>query len=269
MANLQAFHNDPLFKAKMVAAAIAHREADRYIRGSYCEMTAGHFRGCSIGCAIESVIGPGSDDPVYGDHRSLPDLMGLPVWLGYLQDAVFEQMGGDYTTWNERLLAAIPVGVDLSLPFHRIMSRIQREIVVSGTEINERVAALHDRAARGDSPSQEEWSAARYTARSAARYAARSTSARAAARSAAEAAARIDEEWFIARRVVRSAAQSAAESAAQSAESAAQSDAEEAAVRSAARSAAEAAAGAVARPGERSDDAWSVISSIVQAEVGR
>ena len=167
MEALQAFHNAPEFKEKLVAAAIAHREADSYIRGVYSETRNGKFRGCSLGCAIESVIGAGSEGSAYKNHRALPGLMGLPVWLGYLQDQIFEKMDGDYTTWNERLFCAISVGADLNSTFHRIMARIQREIVTHPTEINDRVALLHDRAAIGDTPLLKEWTAAATAARKA------------------------------------------------------------------------------------------------------
>lgn len=69
------------------------------MKGCYWE----NGKGCAVGCTIHS-----------GDHSTYEDELGIPTWLAYLEDAVFEGLPNEYAmTWPEKFLEAIPVGVDL------------------------------------------------------------------------------------------------------------------------------------------------------------
>lgn len=87
----QAYHNDETFKAQMVAAAEAHRNADEYISGTYGGRTNGSFRGCSVGCSlfdVATIRGIAIDG--WSDHETLADALGVPHWVTHLQDTLFE-----------------------------------------------------------------------------------------------------------------------------------------------------------------------------------
>ena len=209
MTKLTAFHGKPELKAEILGKLRVHRAADDIIRGEgYGDSDAAHFRGCAVGCTLHA-----AGETNVETHRLYEPRLGLPAWLAHLSDGIFQGMSGDHASFPVQLINAIPVGANLDTALHRIHSRFQREVVPDPGEINERVAALHDKVAGGETVSDDAWSAAESAAWSAARSAARSAawSAESAARSAARSAAGSAE----------SAAESAAGSAAGSAESAA------------------------------------------------
>ena len=247
---MKAFHDDPQFKAQLVEAAIAHREADDYISGTYVEKN-GRFRGCSVGCSLYDVQKiRGTPVISYGNHERLAKTLGVPEWLCHLQDSIFEGLPADQRSrWTERLYAAIPVGADLEPVRHRLAIRrltrladTQKKALGSSTDdavlaqtIREALASLAQviechRAELGEIDCAPDWSAAQ----SAARRETRSTRYSAA-------------PWVAAYSAVESAVESAAElaeSVAESARSAAESarSTRYSAARSAAYSAAQSAA---------------------------
>jgi hypothetical protein len=86
-------------KNELIAEAIEHRKQDLFIRGKYWD---GH-KGCSVGCFVKT-----RDNP----HAKLAERTGLPVWLHYLQDRLFEDMTYDNMPyWSERFFKAAPVGL--------------------------------------------------------------------------------------------------------------------------------------------------------------
>jgi hypothetical protein len=86
-------------KNELIAEAIEHRKQDLFIRGNYWD---GH-KGCSVGCFVKT-----HDNP----HEKLAERTGLPVWLHYLQDRLFEGMTYDNMPyWSERFFKAAPVGL--------------------------------------------------------------------------------------------------------------------------------------------------------------
>jgi len=210
---MDAFHNDPEIKQKYLARVRAHREADRLIQGTGWEQG----RGCAVGCTLEAY-----------DHARYPVELGLPTWLAYLEDRIFEGLPADQAmAWPARFLEAIPVGADVEPVRHRLaMLRMDRLIALqtivlesAGEEYGLRAVIAQTIDALGVVRSCHEaeagqnvcdWSAA-WSAAESARSAAWS-----AAWSAAESAA-----WSAAWSAARSAARSAAESAESAAESAA------------------------------------------------
>lgn len=75
MEILQAFHGDPAVKAFYINRVRAHRLADNLIQGKTWE----HGKGCAVGCTLEAY-----------DHSRYPIELGIPEWLGRLQDRLFE-----------------------------------------------------------------------------------------------------------------------------------------------------------------------------------
>lgn len=85
-------------KDRFVSEAIQHREADLYIKGCFWD---GH-KGCSIGCSAKTNKYP---------HAKLAGMTGLPEWLHWLQDTIFEGLPSpDNLYWTEQLFSAIPAG---------------------------------------------------------------------------------------------------------------------------------------------------------------
>jgi len=259
-----AYHSDSAVKARHVALAVHHRDADMLVSGTYGQTAGGAFRGCSVGCMAHDIAPKRRDH-----HEVVAEDAGWPEWLVRLNDSIFEGLPtGKRENFHVELREAIAPGVDLeSVRPMLAIRRIDRLITLQNGNlgrgvddvVNQTIAALQQvRRAHeaeigdnvcllADAEKTAAWSAE--SARSAAESAAESArSAAESARSAAESAAWSAAAWsaWSAAESARSAAWSAAESArsaAWSAESAAWSaawsaESAESAARSAARSAA-------------------------------
>ena len=103
---MKAFHNDPKIKTKYLARVRAHAAADQIIKGIYWE----NGKGCAVGCTIHS-----------NDHSSYETELGIPMWLAYVQDRIFEGLNnGNAKRWPVEFLEAIAPGQDLEkikIPF--------------------------------------------------------------------------------------------------------------------------------------------------------
>lgn len=77
-APLRAFHGDPAIKRKYLARILAHAKADEIVQGIGYEHN-GTVRGCAVGCTLD----------VY-DHARYPIELGLPEWIGHLEDCIHE-----------------------------------------------------------------------------------------------------------------------------------------------------------------------------------
>lgn len=160
-------------KADMLRAREEDAAADRLVQGTYWK----NGRGCSVGCALRAL---GHD--VRGDHAHLADaLYGGDERLARLEDKLFErQSKADAMTWPQRLLRAIPEGVDLRPAVDRFMVAllVDHEIGVArfadarGCEAIASVAALYKRRLAENEPPCGDWRAAAHHAAHAAAYAA-------------------------------------------------------------------------------------------------
>jgi hypothetical protein len=218
-----SFHNDPKIKEKYLARVREHRIADNLIQGIGWE----NGKGCAVGCTLESY-----------DHKRYPIELGLPIWLAYLQDVIFENLikkESDY--WPENFLEAIPVGVCTEKVKHiSAINRMDRliQIQTNNTQIEKElkekvlnaifmVKNYHELELNEDSALSAARSAA-FSAADSALYAALSAedSATRSARSAVDSATRSAHSAAdsAAHSAADSAAHSAADSAAHSADSA-------------------------------------------------
>lgn len=201
-ADQLTFYGDQARKDERIRRCEAHIEADRLRAGSYGEIEEnGKFIACAIGCQVYDIERERGIDPLtlnkeeHDMHELVANDYGWPLWLCYLEDTIFEGLPNAMRKgWPLRLVRAVPVGVDITPVRHRLLAFVAREIVVFDASrfpavaaVNARVAELHDRAARGDAPTLNEWSAAWSAADSAAQSAAWSA-AQSAAWSAAESA---------------------------------------------------------------------------------
>ena len=117
---LCAYHGDPAIKLKYVGRVRAHQDADELVRGAYWKdgkggpLTESRFpsvirvrgaywkdgKGGAVGCTVHS-----------GDHAAYETDLGMPKWLAYLEDRIFEGMSNVASRrFPLRLFSAIPVG---------------------------------------------------------------------------------------------------------------------------------------------------------------
>lgn len=105
-------------KSALVVEIRKHREQDQVIQGSYGTYNEGKFRGCAVGCAIDSLFKVhGHDTPHYlcSDHGIYERELGLPRILAELQDVIHEGLSDEsFPTWPERFMEAVPTETDLS-----------------------------------------------------------------------------------------------------------------------------------------------------------
>lgn len=104
-------------KSALVAEIRKHREQDQVVQGNYGTKESGIFRGCAVGCAIDSlfVIG-GHYTPYYlcSDHGIYERELGIPRILAELQDIIHEGLSDEsFPTWPERFMEEVPTETDL------------------------------------------------------------------------------------------------------------------------------------------------------------
>ena len=108
-----SYHNDENLKILVVSEMKKHQEQDQFIKRSYGTVN-GKFKGCAIGCTIDSlniVLGKSYDT---SRHDVLEEAIGIPVWLARLQDVLFENLPNrENSQFAVDFLDAIPVGVNI------------------------------------------------------------------------------------------------------------------------------------------------------------
>lgn len=96
---MRAFHGDKAIKQKYVNRVRYHIAADNLIRG---QGWTGE-KGCAVGCTLETY-----------DHSRYPVELGIPEWLAYLEDKLFENMSeAKSRTWPLLFLKSITPGANL------------------------------------------------------------------------------------------------------------------------------------------------------------
>jgi len=94
-----SYHNDQSIKNKYVKRMRDHIAADELVRG-VCYVNG---RGCAIGCTLNGY-----------DHDQYPIELGIPVWLGEVEEVIFENMSEEKSKkFPLEFLKSIKIGVDL------------------------------------------------------------------------------------------------------------------------------------------------------------
>ncbi len=105
-STLLSFHNSQALKEKYVSRLQEHRRLEHLVQriGWISENHEGtEPKGCAVGCTLENY-----------DHGRYPIELGLPVWLAYLEDYIFEDLPpGEAEQFAEDFLSILPVGVDI------------------------------------------------------------------------------------------------------------------------------------------------------------
>lgn len=115
-----SFHGDPAIKKKYVDRVLAHQAADSIIQGTGWE----NGKGCAVGCTLENY-----------DRKRYPIELGLPEWLAYLEDRIFECLPKEEALlWPAKFLEAVPIGVDVEIVMHQLAIRRMDRILKIQTE---------------------------------------------------------------------------------------------------------------------------------------
>lgn len=96
---MKAFHGDDAVKQKYLARLKAHHAADEIIQGTGYIGT----HGCAVGCTLNAY-----------DHAAYENELGLPIWLAYLEDQIFEGLPSiEAQQFAVDFLEAVPVGANV------------------------------------------------------------------------------------------------------------------------------------------------------------
>jgi hypothetical protein len=104
-----SFFGEPKLKEAVRTRVAEHRRQDEIAQGRYWSMAFNkergvHHTGCLIGCSLHSAR-----------HSDFRFLLGLPVWLAFVSELIFERMSlEDALDFPLALYDAIPVGADLT-----------------------------------------------------------------------------------------------------------------------------------------------------------
>src|SRR6195256_1573688 len=120
MSKLIAFHNDHQLKADVLAEVERHRLNDQIVKGAYGKGSNGGWKGCGVGCSLHSLNLIRGTAFKTSDHSAYEKGFGSPRILARLEDGIFENLPAERVPlWPGQFLAAVPVGVDLSLIWPR------------------------------------------------------------------------------------------------------------------------------------------------------
>src|SRR5262245_12978579 len=134
MITVQTYLGDATLKARFLEEIGKHELADAIVQGTYGEMVDAEFRGCAIGCSLHSmniIHGAADSEWKIGDHARYESELGLPIWLAYLEDNIFEHLPIEQAkTWPRRFAEAIPVGATVP---DTVLATILRWILADDT----------------------------------------------------------------------------------------------------------------------------------------
>jgi hypothetical protein len=133
MTELVTYLNTPSLKVALLAEIEQHEQADLIVKGTYGQLN-GVWHGCAIGCSLRSLnILQHQRDPNVNTnvHARYVTELGLPLWLAYLEDNVFERLPDDLArTWPRRFAEAIPVGTTVD---DLVLAKILRWVLADET----------------------------------------------------------------------------------------------------------------------------------------
>jgi hypothetical protein len=110
---LISYHNDKKLKRTIVTEMKNHQKHDQFIKGSYGKMN-GKFRGCAVGCAIDSFNLKLGKKYKKDNHKAFEEAIGVPEWLARVQDCIFEGLPDKKNSqFAVDFLSSIPVGINL------------------------------------------------------------------------------------------------------------------------------------------------------------
>jgi hypothetical protein len=157
---LTAYLGDPALKDRVLTGLAAHAAAEELVRGVYFEQGVddGKVRACSIGCTLHDL----NPQLPANDHARFVSELGIPAQIAHLIDAIFEAQPDNTAAaaWSQRIMAAIPVGADLTGVWDRYALWMLDGLVADGHDpdgVVSNMAGLFRRAVNGDNPDEREW----------------------------------------------------------------------------------------------------------------
>ena len=201
---METFHGDKKIKAKYLKRLKAHAKADEIIQGIGWK----NGKGCAVGCTLENY-----------KHRQYEVELGIPEWLAYLEDRIFEGLQKeDAMKFPVQFLSAVPVGIAddamyklrCDLDYQRLSILLKEQTKLYPDDdfgVNKALKEVMRLNQEYVDPEHEDWSSA-WSAESAVRSSARSaeSAARSSVRSSAWSA---ESSAWSAESAVRSSARSA------------------------------------------------------------
>lgn len=177
MESLKSYHGDSNLKFLVISEMERHRVADQFIKGSY-ERSDGVFKGCAVGCTIDSINKILGKSYNYNSHEAFEETIGVPTWLAYLQDRIFEGLPcGEDSQFAVDFLSSIPIGIDLNCIRNKFFSFLMGENIKLVRGLSDLTDELRDQFVSciqgvldlyiSDSTDIKAWSAARAAAWSA------------------------------------------------------------------------------------------------------
>ena len=168
---LLAYLGQPTLKTRMLAEIEEHRKADQIVPGLYGNYLAKHFIGCAVGCALHSLNRITQDAKPTDMHERFPSELGIPTNVAWAMDHIFERLPKDRAqTWPGEVMAAIPVGADLSQVIDKaVLWTLRHDLETpidypEGIARHEQLIALYERRLAGDEPPDSEWQAVEQSA---------------------------------------------------------------------------------------------------------
>ena len=107
-------YSTTITKKEFVKELKMHQAADAFMRGTYSDTLDGQFKGCAVGCSLESISRTKGIKLKYSSHIEYEKHLGIPAWLAHVEDRLFENVSNKRAkTWPVEFAEAIPVGVNL------------------------------------------------------------------------------------------------------------------------------------------------------------
>ena len=122
-----SWKSDKKLKTALVKEMYSHKEQDQIIKGTYGKQN-GVWKGCAVGCAIHSLNIKKKTDWKTDDHSVYEKELGIPLFLAYLEDNIFEGLPDkDNSQFAVDFLEAIPVGVNLEPVKYKFLKYLLEE----------------------------------------------------------------------------------------------------------------------------------------------
>ena len=140
MTKLIAYSHPQVTKDLFLSHIRRHAELDHITQGQYGTFGEADFRGCAVGCSLESVGRLiGADTFNVSTHAAYETYLGLPRILARLEDRIFEGLSQeDAKAWPLQFSDAIQPGADLSGVWSLFAPWMLREIVLPCVQKPER-----------------------------------------------------------------------------------------------------------------------------------
>jgi len=87
---MKAFTNTPITKERFIYHLKEHQKMDAFVNGTYGENSGKEFKGCAVGCSINSINLELNKELSVSAHVLYEEYLGVPEWLARLEDTIFE-----------------------------------------------------------------------------------------------------------------------------------------------------------------------------------